>query len=808
MLLVAEAAAESASEGVAEAVAEGVAEAAPEGMTDAAGHRSAGPRALVDPNALSADGTVTLDSWQPSIEGERVAYLLSSGGDEESSLWVVDAATGAIVEGPIDRTRYSPVAWLPGGDRFFYVRRLPPDLVPPGEEPYHRRLWLHRVGEDPAGDEMVFGDGLDPTSYLGVTTSDDGRWVAVTVSVGTAPRNDVWLGALHGDGSPEAPAWQPIMVGEDAKGWPAFDRRGAIWLVTDQGAPRRRACVARPEAIGAPGPGEQPLAAWREVLPSDGDGAVLEEFAWAGDALVAVRSLHGVSRVSIHDRTTGAQGGEVALPGAGSASVLGRPDEGPEVWVSYTDFATPTHVLHLDTVTHRLEREPEYGNETAAGAATIPGPPVRSTQVTYSSADGTEVRLTLVAPAADGSRPGAPRPAILYGYGGFGVADDAGLPPVDAGLGGSGRRLRGGPPAGRIGGRRGLAPRRDAATQAPRVRGLRGCRRLAGGIGLDHAGSAGDHGWVQRRSPRRRRDHPVAPTATPPRCARRRCSTWSATSGSVWGRPGTTSTAEPTTRPSWVGCSATRRTTMCVRGWRTRRCSSPSSTATPGSTPSTPARCARPCSGPPRRTPPAGRCCCAGRPTSATAPARSGGPWTWPPTSWLPGSSGRVAPPGWSGRVAPAGRDRGRGHRGRLTLMTRSGEPGRRTLVRAMSRSLIERRLTDVASRLRSAREELALLEEQLEVFNDAADDARLRSLVSETPMAHREYAEAQRHADAMDRSRRLVVAQIAELTVFPGRAAGPPCRIPRLMAPNAATAGKHRDRRSLARVPSTCFHP
>lgn len=82
-----------------------------------------------------------------------------------------------------------------------------------------------------------------------------------------------------------------------------------------------------------------------------------------------------------------------------------------------------------------------------------------------------------------------------------------------------------------------------------------------------------------------------------------------------------------------------------------------------------------------------------------------------------------------------------------------------------MPRSLIERRLTDVASRLRSAREELALIEEQLEVFNDAADDARLRSLVSETPMAHREYAEAQRHADAMARSRRLIVAQIVELT-------------------------------------------
>ncbi|HWG74538.1 MAG TPA: hypothetical protein VG184_10855 [Acidimicrobiales bacterium] len=81
-----------------------------------------------------------------------------------------------------------------------------------------------------------------------------------------------------------------------------------------------------------------------------------------------------------------------------------------------------------------------------------------------------------------------------------------------------------------------------------------------------------------------------------------------------------------------------------------------------------------------------------------------------------------------------------------------------------MPRSLIERRLTDVAARLRGAREELAVLDEQLLSFTEAADDARLRSLVSETPMAHREYAEAQRHADAMSRSRRLLVGQITEL--------------------------------------------
>ncbi|MCA1842450.1 MAG: hypothetical protein LC792_04535 [Actinobacteria bacterium] len=81
-----------------------------------------------------------------------------------------------------------------------------------------------------------------------------------------------------------------------------------------------------------------------------------------------------------------------------------------------------------------------------------------------------------------------------------------------------------------------------------------------------------------------------------------------------------------------------------------------------------------------------------------------------------------------------------------------------------MSRSLIERRLLEVNSRLKRAREELRVLDEQAAVFVDAADDARIRSLVSETPLAGKEHREAQKHAEAMARSRAAALASIAEL--------------------------------------------
>ncbi|MEY2566573.1 MAG: hypothetical protein QOE35_1102 [Actinomycetota bacterium] len=81
-----------------------------------------------------------------------------------------------------------------------------------------------------------------------------------------------------------------------------------------------------------------------------------------------------------------------------------------------------------------------------------------------------------------------------------------------------------------------------------------------------------------------------------------------------------------------------------------------------------------------------------------------------------------------------------------------------------MSRSLIERRLTAVTDRLRRARAELAVIDEQLAALADAADETRVRALVSETPLADREHDEAQRHADAMARSRAAVLATITEL--------------------------------------------
>ena len=241
-------------------------------------------------------------------------------------------------------------------------------------------------------------------------------------------------------------------------------------------------------------------------------------------------------------------------------------------WVGYTD--------HVDAAVG-----------AAAGAADDPADadrpgrrrrapasrrPCTSAESHATSADGTPVHLFVL--AADRPRRTRPRPTVLYGYGGFNVALTPAYTRAGAGLGRGRRGLGGGEPARRLGERRGVAPRRHARAQAERLRRLRRGRRAPGRGRLDDAGAARHLRRLERRPAGRRHAHPAPRPLPRPSSAARRCWTWSGTSCSAWAAPGTTSTAPPATRPSWAGCSATRRTTHVREGTATRRCCSRRST--------------------------------------------------------------------------------------------------------------------------------------------------------------------------------------------------------------------------------------
>ncbi len=351
-------------------------------------------RVLIDPMLLDPAGTTTLDSWQPSKEGNLLAYQLSQAGTEESVLRVLRVCDGQQVDGPIDRTRVSPVAWLRGGQAYYYVRRLDPALLAADERQYHRRVWLHRVGTDPAQDVEIFGTDRPMTDLFGVSVSWDGRWLLLSAAAGTDPRNDVWLADLA-DADPADPPLREVIVGVDARTSAHLGQDGRLYLNTDLGAPRGRIAVTDP---ATPQPEH-----WHTLIAERQD-AVLEGYLLRPDAPPQRRLLVSWTRHAVAELTThtleGASTGAVALPGLGSLGALvGDPDGGTDAWFSYTDYISVPTVYRYDTVAGELHVH-----------ARTPG--AISTVFVLARADLVDA----------GDRPVRPSPAILYGYGGFGAS--------------------------------------------------------------------------------------------------------------------------------------------------------------------------------------------------------------------------------------------------------------------------------------------------------------------------------------------------------------------------------------------------
>ena len=279
-------------------------------------------RPLFDPMVVDPSGLTTLDGYSPSWEGDRMAYLTSHAGTEESVLRVMDVTTGNDITEPIDRTRFCSIAWLPGGEAFYYVRREAPGTVSTEEEQFHRRVRFHRIGRSADDDEEIFGGGLSIYNYYSISTTRDGRWLTVYATQGTAPRNDVYLADLTKSG-PEHPDLITVVERRDATTSVNIRNDGRMFVWTDHEAPRGQILVATPE--------EPQPEHWLPLVQED-EKAVLDSYRLsdgpdgADQYLLLQRTRHTVGGLSVHDSTTGELIREVTIPGLGTvAGPTGRP---------------------------------------------------------------------------------------------------------------------------------------------------------------------------------------------------------------------------------------------------------------------------------------------------------------------------------------------------------------------------------------------------------------------------------------------------------------------------------------------------
>jgi len=356
----------------------------------------AADRALVDPNALDTAGLVTIDWYYPSPDARYVAYGLSRGGDEMSTLHVIEVATARELPDRIPHTQRSTVAWA--GEGFYYSANPAPGSVAPGDEHYYRRVRFHRLGDDPAHDETVFGEGRPKEDIVWARTSPDGRFVLFHAFKGWT-RSDLYLLDRH------APERGLRVVVEAEPGLSdGIARNDALWIRTNIDAPNYR--IVRAE-LGGP-----ERSRWRTIVPESENA--LETFHLTHDHVAVVTLERATSRVDLWTKD-GRHEHEVALPGLGMVELVHGDHAGDLVGLTYQSFTTPPIAFVADArrgTVRELVRLPS--------PAGLDPDTIVVEQTTYPSKDGTDVSMFLV--HRRDVTPNGAAPTVLSGYGGFNVS--------------------------------------------------------------------------------------------------------------------------------------------------------------------------------------------------------------------------------------------------------------------------------------------------------------------------------------------------------------------------------------------------
>jgi prolyl oligopeptidase len=353
-------------------------------------------RALVDVNKLSTDGTVALDWWFASEEGKYVAYGTSASGSEESTLHIIESATGKVLPDTIDRTRFASVAWIKDSSAFYYTRHPKKGEVPDGEEVYHVKVFYHQIGSDPAKDPLIFGEGRKPQDIPSVTLSEDDRWLLIDVGEGWT-KTEMYLQDLQSKNPP-----LEITTGKDFLYGAEFFE-GKLYITSNEDAPHYRVFVA--DATNAKRDN------WKELIPQS--DAVLQDASVTGGKLLAQYEHNATSELKLFG-LDGKKLADIPLPAIGDVfSASGRYDRN-EIFFGFQSFTVPPSVYRVDLT------DMKSALWAKVDAPSIDPSAYDVQQVWYTSKDGTKVPMFVV--NKKGIEKSGKNPTLLTGYGGFNIS--------------------------------------------------------------------------------------------------------------------------------------------------------------------------------------------------------------------------------------------------------------------------------------------------------------------------------------------------------------------------------------------------
>ena len=361
------------------------------------------PKAVIDPNSWSKDGTVALAELEVSPDGRYAAYSIQDGGTDWRIWRVLEIATGKLLDDELRWVKFSDASWRADSAGFYYSRYP----APQGEEfqslNMNHTVYYHQVGTPQTKDPVVYTNADHPDWGYGPQVTDDGKYLVITVWKGTDEKYQIATQDLA-----DAQAKPRMIIEGFDHDYTFIGSDGdQLYFRTNDGAPNGRLI-----AIDARKPER---AQWREIVPESKD--VIVDASLVGGRFV-VEYLHDAySLVRVYERD-GRDGRDVKLPGIGSVDGFeGRFDD-PETFYAWSSFNAPTTIYRYDVAS---------GESTLFKQAKVDFNPDDYVveQVFYRSKDGTRVPMFLA--HRKGISQDGNNPTLLYGYGGFNLAQTPGF---------------------------------------------------------------------------------------------------------------------------------------------------------------------------------------------------------------------------------------------------------------------------------------------------------------------------------------------------------------------------------------------
>jgi len=356
-------------------------------------------RVLFNPNKWSEDGTVALGGMSFSEDGKFVAYAFQDAGSDWRKWKVRDIVTGKDLPDILNYLKFTNIAWAPEFTGFFYAKYPDPD---PNQQfqslNTKMKVMYHRLGTEQNDDVVVYYRPDHPEWSYDVWITDDGRYLIVTIWVGTDEKYRVIYKDLH------HPYAMPVdLIDKFENEYSFVDNDGPVfYFQTDLQAPKRRVI-----AIDIRKPQRK---FWKEVIPETQD--TLQSVSLVNNLFVCRYLKDVTTHVKLYTMD-GRHIRDLELPGLGSAYGFSGKRTDTETFYCFESFAVPPSIYQYDLVTGKstlLERsEVDFNPDLYV-----------TEQVFYQSKDGTSVPMFIThkkSVTCDGSNP-----TLLYGYGGFNIS--------------------------------------------------------------------------------------------------------------------------------------------------------------------------------------------------------------------------------------------------------------------------------------------------------------------------------------------------------------------------------------------------